>query len=78
MKRGLVGYSDSEEEGKVEEEDSLTAKVGKKAKKEGERKREKKMLEEEIRRIEKEKEEEEYDKWKLKEDEFLKRQLVEQ
>jgi hypothetical protein len=49
-----------------------------KVKKEMERKKEKKILEEEIKRIEKEKEEEEYDKWKLKEDEFLKRQLIEQ
>jgi hypothetical protein len=49
-----------------------------KVKKEIERKKEKKILEEEIKRIEREKEEEEYDKWKLKEDEFLKRQLIEQ
>lgn len=49
-----------------------------KKKKEAEKRRDKKLLEEELKRIEKEKAEEDYDRWKLKEDEFLKRQLIEQ
>ena len=46
--------------------------------KEMDRRKDKRLLDEELKRIEKEKIEEEYDRWKLKEDEFLKRQLIEQ
>jgi hypothetical protein len=79
MTQRLIDYSSSEgeEDQRSDDRETLRSATGKR-KKDQDKKRDKKLLEEELHRIEREKVEEEYDRWRLKEDEFSKKQLIEQ
>jgi hypothetical protein len=77
MRQQLIDYSSSDEE-KVSSEAKTVRSPNGKRKKDQDKKRDKRLLEDELNRIEKEKVEEEYDRWRLKEDEFSKKQLIEQ
>lgn len=70
----LIDYSSSDEE----VADKSACQTDDRKKKDTDKRKDKKLLEDELKRIEREKAEEEYDRWKLKEDEFLKKQLIEQ
>lgn len=74
MNTRLIDYS-SDEDGKQSDDKSH---ADDKQRKDANKRKDKKLLEDELKRIEREKAEEEYDRWKLKEDEFLKKQLIEQ
>lgn len=77
MRQQLIDYSSSDEE-KASSEDKTVRSPNGKRKKDQDKKRDKRLLEDELNRIEREKVEEEYDRWRLKEDEFSKKQLIEQ
>lgn len=58
--------------------DSHASSDGETSQRRKKKKHDNRLLDAELKRIEKEKAEDEYDKWNLKEDEFFKRQLIEQ
>lgn len=78
MSRRLIDYSSSDSEAEASDDRTTQRSATGKRKKDLDKRRDKKLLEEELSRIEREKVEEEYDRWRLKEDEFSKKQLIEQ